>query len=538
MTHATVWPDPKSADSTTHPTHYSVSGVRDAHLVQQPSRGAISAPPPPIAHATVWRRWLFDAAWVSGTGIVSDCLGAATSLCLRAMLSPAQMGLWQGLKLFLSYANYSNLGVGKGAVREFCVALGRGDEGAGRRGLYLGFAVNTLGSLAYGAVLAAMGCALWYRGDADWGLGLLVVGLLAVVQRHVTYLVTILRGRQQFAVTARLTLCEALVTLVASAGFAWAWGLPGVYLATAIVFLASWAYLQACGAERLSWIWDRQEIARLMRIGAPMLAAGLLTSLYRSLDKWMILCWMSQREYHLGCYSLALMFSAQVYGVGNALATAGAPRYSHHFGRTGQRAEVAQLAARSSELQGALVSLAAGLALVVGSPLAAWLLPAYREGLPALTALLPGIWALVMTLPLYQFLMAVDRQQTTVWLAALGLAAALAADSAVLARGGGLVALATATSASYASYWLAMVWVSVWPDLTSSQRRRYMLTSLLAAMPLVLAWCLARAEWPRLSPAISVLGRGLGVVATWLAVVAWGWRQGGWSAAWRGGSPE
>ena len=54
-------------------------------------------------------------------------LGAVTSLLLRMLLSPAQMGIWQAVKLLLSYGNYANLGISKGAAREYTVALGHGD---------------------------------------------------------------------------------------------------------------------------------------------------------------------------------------------------------------------------------------------------------------------------------------------------------------------------------------------------------------------------------------------------------------------------
>src|SRR6185437_9905636 len=82
-----------------------------------------------------WRRMLADSLLVSGSTLACQAIGVATSLLLRFALDPAQMGVWQALKMFLSYANYANLGVSKGAARELTVALGRSDAASARQGL-------------------------------------------------------------------------------------------------------------------------------------------------------------------------------------------------------------------------------------------------------------------------------------------------------------------------------------------------------------------------------------------------------------------
>ena len=78
----------------------------------------------PAAPVSGWRRVFGDALRVGGATTVGHLLGAATSLLLRMFLDPAQMGLWQGLKLYLSYGNYANLGISKAAARELTLARG------------------------------------------------------------------------------------------------------------------------------------------------------------------------------------------------------------------------------------------------------------------------------------------------------------------------------------------------------------------------------------------------------------------------------
>jgi hypothetical protein len=136
-----------------------------------------------------------DSLLVSASTLGCQALGIAMSLLLRFALDPAQMGVWQALKMFLNYANYANLGISKGATRELTVALGRGDAASARQGIDLAFTVNTLSSMLYGALLAAAG--LWIGMSSGglwrnaWTFGLLALSVLVVVQRHVTFHVTI-----------------------------------------------------------------------------------------------------------------------------------------------------------------------------------------------------------------------------------------------------------------------------------------------------------------------------------------------------------
>ena len=112
-----------------------------------------AATPSPAAPIRGWRRLFGDWLVVGSATAVCHFLGALTSLLLRMLLSPAQMGIFSALKLFISYGNYANLGISKGAAREFNVALGHGNTREARHGLNLAFTVNTITSLLYAALL-------------------------------------------------------------------------------------------------------------------------------------------------------------------------------------------------------------------------------------------------------------------------------------------------------------------------------------------------------------------------------------------------
>lgn len=502
-----------------------------------------------------WRRLWSDSWLVAWSGLASDAIGVVTSLWLRVCLDPAQMGVWQGLKLLLSYANYSNLGISKGAVRDWNVAQGSGDLAAARRGLDLGHSVNTLGSLVYAALLLLVAGGLWVEfgwatlgtpGELRWSeiwptligqpwcLGLAAVGLLAWWQRELTYRVTILRAERRFGVTTRLTLAEALGTLVCAGAGAWWGGLAGLYLGTGLVMAAALIGLRHATELKFRWAWDRAEIARLVAAGSPMLLAGLVASLFRSLDKLVILHGLADREVQLGTYSLALLVGGQLFGLGNAVSLAVAPRYAELWGHSRSRRAAAQLAARASEPVAALASCLGAGAVLIAPTVLGTILPKYAAGQAALVALVPGTVALVLAIPAQQWMLAVEYERRSLLIQAGVLVAAVLLDIAVVGAGGGITAIATATTISYLALWLVLVAGSLWPEWTGRERYRYLVTHALAATPLAAA--LGWVAWWR-GPSAPTLGTGLmalTTVAGVAAVVLWGgWRLGGWAEAWR-----
>lgn len=502
-----------------------------------PAPSGVCVPAPaPVAPATGWRRVLADCGVVGGATAVCHVLGAATSLLLRMLLDPAQMGIWQALKLVLSYGNYANLGISKGATRDFTIALGRGDTSRAKRGLDLAFTVNTLTSLVYAAVLVGAGAWIGLSGGGAWagawGVGLAVTGLLAGLSRYVTFHVTILRARQDFRTTSQLSLLEAVLTLAACGLATWCWGLWGLYLGTLAVLLAGMVFVWRRRAVTLDWAWDRAEIRRLVGVGGPILLAGIVSSLFRSLDKLMILGYLSDREYQLGCYSATLMVTVQLYGLGNMLAIVMGPRYGETYGRSGNRAEVARLAARATELCAAAIALPAALAIVVAPPLLARLLPDYQAGLAPLVWLVPGVVGLCATLPASQYLVAVNRQNRALIAVATATVLAAAANHLALCGGYGLMGVAAATAIAYVAYWGLVVSVSLWPELDGPHRRRYLvMVGLMLAPTLILAVALERLYPGIETDLVTTLAKAVAVAVVWSLTVWIGWHRGRWAEA-------
>jgi len=272
---------------------------------------------------------------------------------------------------------------------------------------------------------------------------------------------------------------------------AWLLGLPGVYLATLAVVSATWWYLRQRMPAPLHWAWNRGQARRLIGLGAPLLVAGGLASVYRALDKLVILVFAVEPEYTLGCYSLALLVSSQLFGVGNLLAIVMGPRYGALWGRTGRPADVAALAARASELQAAGLGLLGGLAIVTSGPVLGAMLPEFTAGLGATVWLVPGTLALSLALPCGQYLAAIYRERRGMMVLAANIVAGGLAQ--VWAIGHGLTTLAAVTSLCQFAYLVLQVRWSFWGELSPAARCRYV--AVLAGTLLPPVGTAAALEW-------------------------------------------
>ncbi|MBL8828926.1 MAG: oligosaccharide flippase family protein [Planctomycetaceae bacterium] len=328
--------------------------------------------------------------WIVGRAtIIGQIIGVATSVSLRWLLDPAALGVWQSLRLFLSYGNYLNLGASKGAARELSVATGRGNVQAVTDDLHTAHTLNLLSSLAFAVVLA--GASWWCSTfatatSAAWSMGLAFLAIFVVLHRQITFHITLLRAEQRFDTAARQSVYEGLAALLLGTAGAWLAGLPGLLGATLLVAGASLVYLQRHATFRLSWTWDRSRAARLIGIGGPILLTGAFTTLFRSIDRLTLLACSPTAAFDVGCYSTALLVGSQLYGLASITGTVASPKLAQLFGATNDTPAVSRFAAETTLTQLLWLTPLGASAIVIGPTLLGALFPAYHAGLAALPA--------------------------------------------------------------------------------------------------------------------------------------------------------
>jgi O-antigen/teichoic acid export membrane protein len=487
------------------------------------------APPP----ATEGRRAVRDSLIVTLGGQLERALGTVTALMLRWGLDPAQLGVYTGLRLYLDNTNRSSLGVGLGAVQEIPILRAAGLEDEARRVADIAHTTNTLTCLAY-----ALGLVAWaglrapmVAGDpraAEWTWGLVAVAGLALLKRYESFLIAVLRAHQEFDLTTRLDVFESLVSIAAVgsglslAGF---WGLLG---AVGVILVAKIAYLHARNPLRFRWAWDTPTVARLMRVGLPILANTAALGAVLSLDRVLILWRVPDGDRAAGLYTIAIMGTSWSLDLAGRIVTVMYTYFQSTLGRTRDPKEVARQAIRATEAQAPLLASGSAVAYLVGPVFLGAVIPRYAEGLPALRPLLLGTLLLGLAWPARQMLITIGRPYslaaaTLGGLALTGLAGTIGADR------GGIVGVAWGMTIGYASVaWLtgatacvpALGWRPWW--IHQSRLARTLIgfgsgTAITAHIPLGID-----GRWPEFAARCLIL-------AGWLLPTLWFWgNRHGW----------
>jgi O-antigen/teichoic acid export membrane protein len=404
------------------------------------------------------RRLVRDSLIVTLGGQLERFLGILTALVLRWGLDPARLGVYTGLRLYLDQTNRTSLGIGLGAVQEIPILRAAGREDEARRVADIAYTTNTATCLVYAATLCVWA---WLRipllkGDplaAEWTWGLVAMAGLTLLKRYESFLIAVLRAHREFVLTTELDVLEALVSAAAIAAGLLLGGFWGLLAAVGVILALKVAYLHLRHPLRFRWAWELGTVARLMRVGLPILANTAAFGAVLNVDRVLILWRVPDGARAVGLYSIAILGTSWSLDLAGRIVLVLYTSMQTALGRTGDTLAVVRQAAVTTEAQAPPLAAGSALACVIGPLFLGTLLPRYIEGLPALRPLLPGVVLLGLAWPARQVLITIGRPYrlclaTTVGLAVTALTGWLGAELA------GIVGVAWGMSFGYATVFL------------------------------------------------------------------------------------
>jgi O-antigen/teichoic acid export membrane protein len=467
-------------------------------------------------------RAVLDSLIVTLGGQVERAFGTVTALMLRWWLDPAQLGIYSGLRLWLDNTNRSSLGVGLGAVQEIPILRAEGRFDEAKRIGDIAHTTNTISCLIYSAFLITFACFHANTLPVEWTWGLVAIAGLALLKRYESFLIAVLRAYQEFELTTKLDVFESLVSIVAvglGLGLAGFWGLLA---SVGIIITSKIAFLHLFHPLRFNWAWDGPSVARLMKVGLPILANTAAFGAVLSLDRVLILWRVADPDRALGLYTIAIMGTSWSLDLAGRIVTVMYTYFQTTLGRTKDEAEVARQAIRATEGQAPLLASGCAVAYLVGPTFLGILMPRFVDGLPALRPLLAGTLLLGLAWPARQMLITIGRPYTLALATLAGLILATLFGS-IGADRAGIVGVAWGMTLGYASVaWLTGAAASVpilgWRPWWTHQARLariligFALATLLTAhLPLGLS-----DGWTDLAIRCLILG-------AWLLPTLWAW---------------
>jgi O-antigen/teichoic acid export membrane protein len=354
--------------------------------------------------------------------IVSQGARFAFSLVAARALAPADFTAWALVVAALAYAPSLLLGVANGMTREIPVLNARGMLDAAGRAVAAGWGATTVVVVL---IMAAAVLAAATLAPPGARLSAVLVGVLAAGTTVIATQQFILRASLRFdAASVQQLIFGAVVTLAAvplalgvSATFETAAALYAVALIVAVALGVLVAPPSRVG-------WDAAELRRLAAIGFPIMLAGLVFSVFITVDRWMAATLLGAEA--AAPYALASLTAAGILLVPTVVSQQTYPRMAIAHGSGASTEELRAIAHSQGIFALALVApVAASVALFawLGVPL---VVPAYAHAAPAVLVLAVGFVALSYLTGYGNYLNVIDRQWRYLSVQLLGAASGVA----------------------------------------------------------------------------------------------------------------
>jgi len=376
----------------------------------------------PITHQQEVRTYWTPALHLALVAQAERVVGMGVALASRWFLGPSDLGVYSGLRLLLDNTNRSSLGVALGAIQRSIALKARRQDTESNRVLAVAATTNTLTSSIYGAAIASWGIvALLASGELRWGIGLTLVGFLAVVKRQQDFQVAVLRSISDFSAVGQINLIRNLAFgLTATAGIL-AFGFWGLVGALGLSFLVERRLLNRTDrCLRFPIVWDWRASLALAVTGLPILAANSAWACVTTLDRALILSNLTDGSRMAGYYSIAVLGSGILEDFASRVALVISTGYRSEFGRDGS---VESILAQAETTGLAILGLLAPAGFVL-AVLGTWALPRVfpnlAPGAEALTPMIPGTIALCAAMPLREAWISTERPWIPTTLAGLG----------------------------------------------------------------------------------------------------------------------
>lgn len=390
------------------------------------------------------RQVIRDAGRLSAASLVSGACTLLYFYLAARLLGPAQWGVWQGASLVTRYGLLSHLGAIDGMNRELPLQRGRGDEVEARAVVDVTFTITVIAA-AVTAIAVWVGARVLAT-EPTWNLALQVVALVTALQLLGSFSETVSRAQSRFGVVVHLSVLRGVLSLV-GAGLVVV-GAFGGFLAGQLLLaglVAAYAWTRIGRIPR--WSLSRPQLRSLLSFGIPITLLGLATLALASVDRILILRYLTEED--LAFYSLGGLVFAPFQVIVSASSAVTYPRMTERVGRTGSGRASRNLLMLPIETFAVGVCFALGVVYVMLPPAVALLLPAYTPGIESTRILLFGLFLLALFSFPTNLLLSL-RQQKLLMMLMIGFAGlSLLLVDLALRLGYGIVGVAVASTLAY-----------------------------------------------------------------------------------------
>ncbi len=436
------------------------------------------------------RKFIRDSLGLAISQYLVRFLTTLRGLVAARMLGPGGYGAWNAIMLIVDYGTYAPAGTFSGLDQAVPARIVDGDAARLDRLKRAGL----LNVLVTTGVFTAAGLLYFARSTGQianaWGFGGVVVALACVTLHAVSYYhLTLLRSHGNLTAVSLWFLLQgtfgvglglALIPTLNIWGLLWGW-FAGTLVATLSVLWQGRAVV-----PRIPIL--AQDSLTLLSIGFPMFIYTLSNFIMRSLDRVIILRFLGTHS--LGLYGLAVMAVGFLLTLPDAIAYVLYPQLVQRYREGGDApAEIRDQVQRAMRALSVLLPALCALAYMGADDAVDWLLPSFKDGVPALRILCFSAAGLSLSNLGSIVLMTLGRQRLLVPVALGMTTLGVVLDLVAIRLGYGIRGVAWATFVTYAVN--SAVLIALADRSMGGGRRARLLFLVRAFLPLLIAIPLA-----------------------------------------------
>jgi O-antigen/teichoic acid export membrane protein len=235
--------------------------------------------------------------------IIGAVVSLLASLYIATIILPDEYGIYGFLLLWLTYATLITSGITYAGTREMPGLLGKGEVTAAVRIQNVSLTPELIWTLI---PFAAIIIASFFFTDFIYKAGLIIVAFSYLTQRITNLWRNYIFIREEFNTVAVANLIQFVAVPVLTLLLVSWLKVYALLLAPLIINIIIWIYLMKKSSINYSFVLDRKETFRLLKIGIVLQAGTVIYYVYRLMDRTIIAAMLSQEQ--LGLYTYAIGF--------------------------------------------------------------------------------------------------------------------------------------------------------------------------------------------------------------------------------------
>lgn len=374
------------------------------------------------------------------------------SLVVASRLGPEVFGLWNALSLILTYGGVVSLGIISAMNRDVPLFQGKGDVKKVEEIRYVSWGCTLCSSVVCGMILFIMPTFIpltfSMKTYLQW------MGLLFVADQLYSYFQAYLKSDRRFELMSYQQFIVAGILPIVVIPLVIVYALQGYIFGQAVVILAVSLVIVKFIPFTFRVTFDLQETFRLVKVGFPLMAVGMLYGLLTTVDRWVILTFLGVRE--LGYYSLAIMITAFLSIIPGVISQQVYPRMAETFGSTSSYSSLKKwLTCQTIMALAVMVPIVIGVYFLLPTFIERFL-PKYVPGITAAKIVLFGVLFLPLVGGVGNLLNVVDKQVYYMAVQGFVILINLGLNIALVKMGLGIEGVALGTALTYFLYSLML----------------------------------------------------------------------------------